>query len=98
MCVLRSFARRVLIISATLATVWIVSAAFGGSVQETKHSQRPYFKPACDGLPCRSNHDCGSRCACASTGETLGVCAARPGNDLPVVNPSGNLRQKGDEP
>lgn len=37
--------------------------------------------PACDGMPCSDNSDCGSRCTCegyVSTAE-LGTCVAKPG-------------------
>jgi hypothetical protein len=75
---LRSFAMRVLLILATLVAIWIVSFALGRTGREAKHSKRPYFKPACDGVPCSNTAECGTRCTCVFSGNALGVCVARP--------------------
>ena len=77
MYVLRSLVMRVLLVLATLVTIWILGVAFGWTGREEKHSKRPYFKPACDGVPCRNTAECGTRCACVFSGGPLGVCVAK---------------------
>lgn len=80
---LRNLAMRVLLVSATLVTIWIVSGALGWTGREAKRSTRAYFKPACDGLSCRNTAECGTRCTCVVSGGSLGMCVARPRSDLP---------------
>jgi hypothetical protein len=75
MYVLRSLAMRVLLVSATLMTIWVLSVTFG---RDARHSKRPYFKPTCDGLSCRNTNDCGTRCNCVFSNGPLGVCIAKP--------------------
>jgi hypothetical protein len=77
MYVMRSLAVRVLLVSATLVTIWIVGIALGWTGRDTKNSKRPYFKPACDGVPCRNTAECGTRCNCVLSGSPLGVCVAK---------------------
>ena len=75
---LRSLAKRVLLLLATLVTIWVICVAFGWTGPDAKHSKRPYFKPACDGVPCRNTAECGTRCTCVFSGGPLGVCVAKP--------------------
>lgn len=78
MYVLRTLVMRVLLVLAALVTLWIFSVALGWTGREAKHSKRPYFKPACDGLSCRNTTECGTRCTCVFSGGSLGVCVAKP--------------------
>jgi hypothetical protein len=78
MYILRSLAMRTLIIAVILVAIWTLSAAFGWTGRQAKHSKRPYFKPACDGVPCRNTAECGTRCTCEFSGGPLGVCVAKP--------------------
>ena len=78
MYALRSLAMRMLVVSAAVVAIWVAGVALGWTGHEVKHSKRPYFKPACDGVPCRNTAECGTRCTCALSSGALGVCVAKP--------------------
>jgi hypothetical protein len=75
---LRRIATRVVMLSIAAVLMALALGLLDGLLVKQHRMGKTNFKPACNGLACQGDSDCGSLCTCEPVpGRALGACVAK---------------------